>query len=715
MGYTELKNQADLRKNTKSGLEGAALTFIRESCEKLRFDQAKKEQEDEKKRKFLGTSLHENEIPYNMQMDIDRLCLENAVRRFLDTGKKEDAFDVYFCYLEMFVGDYEKTRRMIELLSEFEANGSGLLMKHRDHYSHSVYVFILGLAIYQSNKIFRSAYKEFYENAHEEGYDFIDDHQIAHHFLKYWGLSSLFHDIGYPFELPFEQVASYFEVEGDKREKRPFVSYSGLESFVKLNKSMQRKIGNLYGLSTDKMICTTDELFAYALYQKLGEKYYFSEAEMREYLQTKPTEPNAFGHFMDHAYFSATVLYKKLFEELGLKLTKEYIDSLTAILLHNSLYKFSIAFYKDPVSNKRLKAEWHPLAFMLMLCDELQCWDRIAYGRNSKKELHPMGSKFAFSDEQIQVTYIFDESESNKVNKFTQDYDEWEKTKKGNRPGLKAYSSMVVKEEIERDDGTRDKVSSFQADIERIVDLSKIRLDVTESKLEGRTQPKGYLSDSNFIELFNFATVLNGRWGDIDAWKDAKENNKIDDFLSDDKRLKKIRNSFKALSLEYKLSNISQAKAFAKYMNEIGCFYTGKTVDFDLVEGFNEKEWDVIGPLEHQRWLQEHYDMGWKYISEEELAKIVQDKYGLADKESDEFKKVYNQERELQRSHWDMISGLPADVWFESSGKEKEEKAKEHFYENLNPEEQNKDREPMECMLAMLSMFDGLRIYRLNK
>ena len=95
-----------------------------------------------------------------MQMDIDRLCFENAIERFLKSGKKEDAFDVYFCYLEMFVGNYEKTRRMIELLSEFEANGSGLLMKHRDHYSHSVYVFILGLAIYQSNKIYRTAYND---------------------------------------------------------------------------------------------------------------------------------------------------------------------------------------------------------------------------------------------------------------------------------------------------------------------------------------------------------------------------------------------------------------------------------------------------------------------------------------------------------------------------------------------------------------------------
>ena len=30
--------------------------------------------------------------------------------------------------------------------------------------------------------------------------------------------------------------------------------------------------------------------------------------------------------------------------------------------------------------------------------------------------------------------------------------------------------------------------------------------------------------------------------------------------------------------------NINQAKAFAKYMNEIGCFYTDKAVDFELVE-----------------------------------------------------------------------------------------------------------------------------------
>ena len=41
------------------------------------------------------------------------------------------------------------------------------------------------------------------------------------------------------------------------------------------------------------------------------------------------------------------------------------------------------------------------------------------------------------------------------------------------------------------------------------------------------------------------------------------------------------------------------------------------------------------------------------------------------------------------------------------------ELAEKNYY-RLNQDEQLKDTEPMECMLAMLRMFDGLRIYRLH-
>ena len=105
---------------------------------------------------------------------------------------------------------------MVELLSEYELNGSSLLMKHRDHYSHSVYVFALGLAIYETNPAYRALFRAFYalETAPEA--------EAAHRFLEYWGLSALFHDIGYPFELPFEQVLSYFEADRQTRRGQPF-------------------------------------------------------------------------------------------------------------------------------------------------------------------------------------------------------------------------------------------------------------------------------------------------------------------------------------------------------------------------------------------------------------------------------------------------------------------------------------------------------------
>lgn len=655
MGYTLMKNNLIPRNYVPYSLEHCAVQFIREACEGLRFETV-----DESKA-LQGKSIRPNQIPFNMEKDIDRLCFENAVDRFLKSGKKEDAFDVYFCYLEMFIGDYEKTRRMIELLSEFEANGSGLLMKHRDHYSHSVYVFCLGLAIYESNDLFREAYKGYYK--------IEDGHAAACHYLQYWGLASLFHDIGYPFELPFEQVCSYFEVDGDRREGRPFVAYHALEAFAEVNEAVKEKLKKIIA---GREFLTTDEVFAFVLADKLGDIYQFTEQQMLTYLVEKPTQPDKFNHFMDHAYFSATILFKKLFEEMNCELTSAHLDALTAILMHNSLYKFCIAHYKGE-GNQPFKAELHPLAYMLMLCDELQCWDRTAYGRNSKKELHPMGCTFDFSDNTIKAVYLYDETEIGKVNRFKDSYIEWLESGEGKAPGLKAYSGMFIK---------KNGISGFQEDIERIVDLTDIPLSVeTGFGKKIHEGNRSYLSDSNFINLYNFAIILNGRWNNSD-WKKAKAAGQEENYLGSEDVMKQFTESFKGLSLEYKLSNINQAKAFAKYMNEIGCFYTDKAVDFELVESFSGEELVKIGLLEHQRWLQEHYDMGWTYGTPEKA------------------------QRDLLRQHKDMIPQF--DGQFEVS----EEAAKAN-YQRLDKAEQDKDTDPMECMLALLRMFDGLRIYRL--
>ena len=118
----------------------------------------------------------------------------------------------------------------------------------------------------------------------------------------------------------------------------------------------------------------------------------------------------------------------------------------------------------------------------------------------------------------------------------------------------------------------------------------------------------------------------------------------------------------------------------------IAAMNTGrKFIGFELDKTyFDIDDMLKIGPMEHERWLQEHIDMGWRCDPD-----------------------ISGDERELKRLHKDMISkeelgdGLTP------------EKALAH-YKKLSKEEQDKDVEPMNTMLTLLKLFDGVRIYRLN-
>ena len=66
----------------------------------------------------------------------DKLCFENALKQFLSSGRKEDAFTVYFCFSEifnLFGQGYDNTKKLLEMLSDHEYHSGELLSKHRDH------------------------------------------------------------------------------------------------------------------------------------------------------------------------------------------------------------------------------------------------------------------------------------------------------------------------------------------------------------------------------------------------------------------------------------------------------------------------------------------------------------------------------------------------------------------------------------------------------
>ncbi len=651
-------------------LKSAALRFIHERCEGLRFDPDIDERE-QNTGTWEGTGLKKGQVPFALQMDVNRLCLERELEKFIDSGVAEDAYTIYYCYLEMFFGHYGKSKKMVELLSEFESNGSSLLMKHRDHYSHSVYVFALGLAVYETNAAYRRKFKIFY------GFDPADenreeDHAAACSFLEYWGLTSLFHDIGYPFELPFEQVMSYYEVAGQKRGKGSlFIAYHDVDTITALGDEVRKHFAELYKRS----FTSTEELFAFGITDKLGEAYDFKEDYILKKIHDKPVKPDSFGYYMDHAYFSSVRLFREIVNSIGIdKVTEKHIDALTAILLHNSLFKFAVSFYKEDYHKEPLRMEVHPLAYLLMLCDELQCWDRTAYGRNSRTELHPMAASFDFAGNAIRAIYYYDREEQEKIDAFKLDYRTWEKNgEEGEAPRLKAYSDMAEKEE------------RFTGDIEKIVNTADIPLTVIPSIADvDRKSKHTYLSSSNFLHLYDFAVALNARY----------------DHQGEERKIptKQLEKEFEELSLEYQLSNINQAKSFAKYLDALNCFYTDRPVDYDMITRFTMGQIAVFAPMEHARWVREHIAMGWEKGDLYETAELPEDmirRYG------DE-KTARKALREQLRMHKLAMDGNPG-----------EEEIHAH-YDALPEKEKLKDYEPFNSMLKLVKKFDGLRIYSLE-
>ncbi len=668
--------QPDLHQSAQNefDLRSCALRFIHERCEDLRFS-SRIEEEEEKTGVYRGASVAPGQIPYNMQMDINRLCFERELERFLESGATQDAYNVYYCFLEIFLGSYAKSKRMVELLSEYESNGSSLLIKHRDHYSHSVYVFALGLAIYESNENYRRAFNTFY--GFDADRDDRQSHAAAAFFLAYWGLTSLFHDIGYPFELPFEQVLSYFELEDEKRgEETPFLAYKNIHVMTDFGDQAKERFEKLYG----REFKTVDELIAYDITKKLGEVYGFSESYMLDVLRNKAVAPENSGYHMDHGYFSALRLYQGLTEAMGIEsgekggawtddLQTAHVDALSAIVLHNLVFKYSISFYKTG-EKPPLPMELHPLAWLLMLCDELQCWDRTAYGRNSRTQLEPMGADFNFRNGRLVVGYLFDEDEQDKIDAYLEQYVAWKASgKKGKEPKLKAYSDIA------------NEKKTFTNKIKKLVDTSGMPLIVLCNIAPvNRGSKQIYLSSSNFLHLHDFAVALNGRYA-----HEGKEKYVDQETLEEE---------FGRLSLEYKLSNINQAKNFGRYLNAINCFYSDRSVDYDVLKEFTPEQIDCLGPMEYERWMIYHKSMGWEHC----------DLYEKIPVPSGMDEKAYHlMLREQMRCHKLVMEGR--DLTSEQIYR---------HYEELPDSEKDKDRLPFNSMLQLIRKFDGLRIYRFS-
>lgn len=495
----------------------------------------------------------------------DLVCFRNSLNDFLISGKKDDAFTVFFCYSEIFKlfgSGYDNIRKLIEMLSDHEFHSGELLSKHRDHYSHSVYVFSLGLAIYASDGAYRKVFNEFYGLKQDEYYTF----------LYLWGLTALFHDIGYPFQLAHEQVKNYLEElwieqnnnasansdeEASRKEKEkairatlPYVSFKNMDAFLNISPYIREKLSEQLGV--DVVFSSINELLAYGVKKREGYDYDALVKTLRRRVEDQP-------YFMDHGYFSSVILLKKLFENPEFKFNENHLDVITAILLHNSLNKY------DVENSHKIAISEHPLSYLLILCDELQSWDRKAYGKNSKRKPIAWDAEFDISDNKIFANFVFEDKNEN-------------------------YQKIAS--------------GKFVSDIRKFIE-SDLTLKVFCDVKPKNRKISAFASDDSFINLCDFAKVIHANY------TDHCDKNNIEHIEAD----------FANLPLEFKLANINQAKSYAYKLELINCFYSSKELDYPIVKDFNESiagalHADNLGFLcreEHARWVKEKLAAGWKY------------------------------------------------------------------------------------------------------
>ena len=163
--------------------------------------------------------------------------IHQAIMEFLEFESKNTAMDVYIAFFDAYritLGDDQNAFvDLLDMMRSYEEKAATLTEKQRDHYVHSVNVFLLGLSIFSQNAAYRKTFEGTILNKNK--YPFSYDTKNEEFFYR-WGIASLFHDAGYPMEIIHKQADQYLnfitETVGKKEEKvQAFLEFTDFSKF----------------------------------------------------------------------------------------------------------------------------------------------------------------------------------------------------------------------------------------------------------------------------------------------------------------------------------------------------------------------------------------------------------------------------------------------------------------------------------------------------
>ena len=503
--------------------------------------------------------------------------MRQAVKEFLEDETKDAAFSVYRAFFDSYrisIGDEgNQFIDLLDVLKNYEENAATLIDKQRDHYIHSVNCFVLGICIYSANKNVRAAfdavimdkqvYSKSYDTKHEE-------------FYYRWGLASLFHDVGYPVEIIGRQINKFMgfatDIDGGEKVKSHLV----FENFGSLN-SIQEIVSkrefikdyyNRYESCVYVDLLKPIDLLAHKLHISLGVNVKETKDALDDFINVMAK----FG-FVDHGFYSALIVlkwYGYLIQKCGYD--PEYffypiLDSASAILLHN-YYKNAIM--KKPFSLGPLSINSHPLAFLLILCDELQEWNREAYGIIDKQRAHASEAPILITDDRLYVTYI---------------------AGKGELP------EQFAKEKEELFRSILDMDSVFGSGFSIGCEAKDAFAPMVQRLTEGSVVPRPLLDN-----MERLAIAIHGLYN-------QKQLERYPD-----KELKYP--SFSDLSDSLKYSNLRQARGISDKLAILGCKILKKGSSGKVVHEIPKDTVEFLAEFEHNEWVKERKDSGWKNSDE---------------------------------------------------------------------------------------------------
>ena len=499
------------------------------------------------------------------------------------------------------VGEPNLLLNLVKVMEKYEKTTGELIERQRDHFIHSVNVFLLGIAIYSQNKKYRNIFKSYILSSKYEKYYRDEEGNISdEEFLYRWGIASLLHDIGYPFEIVGKQLKKIIN-DGVKSISNSYEVKLGIDfddfnefnSIVKIHPyDFADRYRKNYNKSKFLNLYRPTDILAHKIAHDFELDFHTYKA-IAKHLYTF-VEYMKLNNFIDHGFYSSILVlnsYGKLMQKYAKN--KDFffypvVDSATAILLHNYFHNTLQKIF----SFDKLDPSTNPIAFLLILCDELQEWNRQPFGLIDKKKLYVNELAIEINETDLRLKYIL-------------------------KQGILGFNFSKDKENTIRD------ILNVDALFEDFKVKTDVEPEMTDKIIKNLEFDETQVPDILIRNLEKLAIEINEEYNRRITlqYNKNKKNGKVD------KEIEKSYNAlcdFDELDSEFKLSNLRQARSIPKKLSMIGCeIAPAKDKRQRITKAmFDDNEIIALAILEHNEWCEEKRGCGWTYGEEKDDEKL---------------------------------------------------------------------------------------------